>query len=133
MNIKNLEALKIHRLTKSQYDRENEAGRIDNEALYLVPTDTLYATKKELEEQYVNKETLKDYGTKEELKQKAPNDHMQSADSITNGTFSGEIKANNEAMQQLNIPQVRNIYAGTADMIAGETELASGSIYFVYE
>lgn len=132
MNIKNLETLKIHRLTKEQYNRVSEAGNIDNEALYLVPTETIYASKKELNN-YTQKEELKNYATKQDLDQKASIEHTQAADSITGGVFSGEIKANAEAMQQLNVPQVRNIYAGTADMIAGETELASGSIYFVYE
>lgn len=37
MNTKNLSTLNIHKLTKAQYDRELAAGRIDEDALYLVP------------------------------------------------------------------------------------------------
>ena len=33
----NLSTLKIHKLTQAQYDRELEAGRIDENALYLTP------------------------------------------------------------------------------------------------
>lgn len=36
MIIENLPTLKIHKLTKNQYDRELAAGRIDTNALYLV-------------------------------------------------------------------------------------------------
>ena len=39
MNTENLSTLKIHKLTQAQYDRELEAGRIDDNALYLTPND----------------------------------------------------------------------------------------------
>lgn len=39
MNTENLTALKIHKLTQEQYDRELEAGRIDANAIYLTPYD----------------------------------------------------------------------------------------------
>lgn len=39
MNITNLSTLKIHKLTKEQYERELEAGRIDEDALYLTPDE----------------------------------------------------------------------------------------------
>jgi hypothetical protein len=35
----NLSTLKIHKLTKEQYERELEAGRIDENALYLTPNE----------------------------------------------------------------------------------------------
>ena len=35
MITKNLSTLKIHKLTQAQYDREREAGRLDEEALYI--------------------------------------------------------------------------------------------------
>jgi hypothetical protein len=35
----NLSTLKIHKLTKAQYDRELAAGNIDANALYLTPDD----------------------------------------------------------------------------------------------
>ena len=39
MNIQNLSTLKIHKLTKEQYERELAAGRLDESALYLTPDD----------------------------------------------------------------------------------------------
>ena len=37
MITENLSTLKIHKLTKEQYERERLAGRIDETALYLTP------------------------------------------------------------------------------------------------
>jgi hypothetical protein len=39
LNTENLSTLKIHKLSQSQYDRELEAGRIDENALYLTPDE----------------------------------------------------------------------------------------------
>lgn len=39
MITESLQTLKIHKLTQEQYDRELEAGRIDENALYLTPND----------------------------------------------------------------------------------------------
>ena len=39
MNITNLSTLKIHKLSKEQYERELAAGRIDENALYLTPDE----------------------------------------------------------------------------------------------
>ena len=39
MITENLSTLKIHKLTQEQYDRELQAGRIDENALYLTPDD----------------------------------------------------------------------------------------------
>lgn len=41
MITENLPTLKIHKLTQEQYDRELEAGNIDENALYLTPNDEL--------------------------------------------------------------------------------------------
>lgn len=41
MKTENLSTLKIHRLTQAQYDRELEAGRIDENALYLTPDEAV--------------------------------------------------------------------------------------------
>ena len=53
MITENLSTLKIHRLTQEQYNRELEAGRIDETALYLTPDEEIdlsgYAT-----EEYVD-------------------------------------------------------------------------------
>lgn len=39
MFTKNLPTLELHKLTQAQYDRELEAGRIDEYSLYLVPDE----------------------------------------------------------------------------------------------
>jgi hypothetical protein len=36
----NLNTLKIHKLSQEQYDREKEAGRLDNSAIYLTPYES---------------------------------------------------------------------------------------------
>lgn len=41
MNTENLSTLKIHKMTQSQYERELEAGRIDENALYLTPDEVI--------------------------------------------------------------------------------------------
>lgn len=55
------------------------------------------------------------------------------ATDIGAGTLAGRVQANATAQATLANAQVRNIYAGTTDMIAGTTPLASGSIYIMYE
>jgi hypothetical protein len=40
MKTENLSTLKIHKLTQAQYEREREAGRLDEGALYLTPDST---------------------------------------------------------------------------------------------
>ena len=59
--------------------------------------------------------------------------HTQAASTVSAGTFAGQVVANASAVQTLTAKQVRNIYAGTEDMTAGTTELATGDIYIVYE
>ena len=59
--------------------------------------------------------------------------HSQSASTITDGTFAGQVVANEEATSDLSMAQVRNIYAGAEDMVAGTSSLATGTLYFVYE
>lgn len=41
MITENLSTLKIHNLTKEQYEQEFEAGRIDENALYLTPYEEI--------------------------------------------------------------------------------------------
>jgi hypothetical protein len=49
LNTQNISTLKIHKLTQAQYERELEAGRIDENAFYLTPDKEIdlsgYATK----------------------------------------------------------------------------------------
>jgi len=40
----NLSTLKIHKLSKEQYNRELDAGRIDENALYLTPDEEISLT-----------------------------------------------------------------------------------------
>jgi hypothetical protein len=60
----NLSTLKIHKLTQEQYDRELEAGRVDENALYLTPYEETdlsdYATK-----EYVNNKITENSGSSE--------------------------------------------------------------------
>ena len=41
MITENLSTLKIHKLTKAQYEREFQAGNIDPNALYLTPDESV--------------------------------------------------------------------------------------------
>jgi len=59
-----------------------------------------------------------------------PTAHNQAASTITTGTFGGAVVANASAVAALGTKQVRNIYAGTAELTAGTSELPSGDIYF---
>lgn len=60
METKNVSNLKIHKLSKAQYERELAAGNIDEYALYLTPDEEI---------------DLSPYATKEELNAKADSDH----------------------------------------------------------
>lgn len=64
---------------------------------------------------------------------KANASHTQSANTITAGTLGGQVKANTTAVAALDVAQVRSIRAGTADLTPGESALASGEVYLVYE
>ena len=63
----------------------------------------------------------------------AASSHNQAASTITDGTLAGQVVANATAVATVGTAQVRNIYAGTDDMTAGSTALATGTLYFVYE
>lgn len=62
-----------------------------------------------------------------------PTAHNQAASTITAGTLAGKVVANASAVSTTTDKQVRNIYAGTTDMTAGTTTLATGDIYVMYE
>ena len=64
---------------------------------------------------------------------KANASHTQSAGTITAGTLAGQVKANATAVAALETAQVRSIRAGTADLTPGESALATGEVYLVYE
>ena len=64
---------------------------------------------------------------------KGSGSHTHSANDITEGTLGGTVVANADSVAALETSQMRNVSIGTVDMIAGETELAPGNIYFFYE
>lgn len=68
-----------------------------------------------------------------ELAGKANASHTQAAGTITAGTLGGQVKANATAVAALDVAQVRSIRAGTADLTPGESALATGEVYLVYE
>lgn len=53
--------------------------------------------------------------------------------SNASGTLGGRVVANAAAVATIGTAQVRNIKAGTADLTAGSSALATGEIYFVYD
>ena len=65
--------------------------------------------------------------------QYAGTSHNQAASTITAGTLAGKVLANATSVATVGDKQVRNIYAGTTDMVAGTTSLATGDIYIMYE
>lgn len=67
------------------------------------------------------------------LDSKSETDHNQAASTITAGTLGGKVQANATAAATIGDAQVRNIYAGTADMTEGTSSLAAGTLYLVYE
>jgi hypothetical protein len=64
----NLSTLKIHKLTKEQYERELEAGNLDANALYLTPDEET---------------DLSGYATVEQLNTKADTEHTHTTSDIT--------------------------------------------------
>ena len=62
-----------------------------------------------------------------------PTAHNQSAGTITAGTLLGQVNANATAAATIGTAQIRDIYAGTADMTAGSSALTTGVLYLVYE
>lgn len=63
----------------------------------------------------------------------AASSHNQAASTITAGTLAGQVVANATAVSTIGTAQVRNIKAGTSDLTAGSSSLATGELYFVYE
>lgn len=90
-------------------------------------TDTAVATKANSSHTHT-KSQITDFPTT-----MTPAAHNQAASTITAGTFGGQVAANASATSTIGTAQVRNIYAGTGDMVAGSTALTTGAIYIVYE
>ena len=64
---------------------------------------------------------------------KLSTNHTHAADKVTAGTLSGQVRANETAMSDVESGQIRDIYATTTDLTAGTSALASGKICLVYE
>ena len=78
-------------------------------------------------------QNAEDVARKAELDEKKDASWKPSASDVTAGTLAGKVQANASAMATLGNAQVRDIKAGTADLTAGSSSLATGTIYFVYE
>lgn len=63
----------------------------------------------------------------------APSSHTQSASTIVSGMFPSWVKANTNAMKALSTSQLRNITISTTDLVEGESTLAEGEVYLVYD
>lgn len=71
-------------------------------------------------------------GIETQLSGKANSSHTHGAGNIDAGTFADTaVKA--KSGTDYSTARVRNIYAGTSDLTAGSSSLASGNIYLVYE
>ena len=75
MITENLSTLKIHKLSQAQYDRELEAGNIDETALYLTPEEECY-TKAEMDVKVSEINSL--------IESKADSSHSHTVDDIAN-------------------------------------------------
>ena len=62
-----------------------------------------------------------------------PSAHTHNAEQVTAGTLAGKVLANAASAADVTASQLRNIYAGTSDMTAGSSSLATGCLYLVYE
>ena len=80
-----------------------------------------------------NADTNKYLESKFESIQAGSAEHTQPASSITEGTFAGKVNANVAAAESVAVAQVRDISAGTEDMVAGSSPLTTGTLYFVFE
>ena len=84
MITENLSTLKIHKLTQAQYDRELEAGRIDENALYLTPDEEI---------------DLSPYATVVQLNQKADKTHTHDDRYYTESEIDGMLSDVNSAIE----------------------------------
>jgi hypothetical protein len=88
MITENVSTLKIHKLTQAQYERELEAGRIDENALYLTPDEEIDLSP------YATIEQMKEKAEKEHTHAIADVDNLQSTLDTMNVTISGKANTN---------------------------------------
>lgn len=63
----------------------------------------------------------------------APVAHNQGANTVTAGTFAGQVQANATAVANLNTKQIRNMYAGETALESGVSALSTGDIYIKFK
>ena len=61
MITENLDVLKIHKLSKAQYEREYEAGRLEENALYLTPVDDMSEVVKVVPQDFTDEQKAQAY------------------------------------------------------------------------
>ena len=83
MITENLSTLKIHKLTQEQYDRELANGRIDENALYLIPDEEI---------------NMSLYATIEQLNGKADSEHSHDDQYCTEAEIDGKVSEINAAL-----------------------------------
>ena len=59
--------------------------------------------------------------------------HTHTPDKIETGILGAKVTANEESVRTLDAKQLRNISCGTNEMVVGESPLATGDIYVMYE
>ena len=103
MITENLSTLKIHKLTQEQYERELDAGRIDPNALYLTPDESMdlseYATKEDLNEKsdlghtHIISESNLDSALVEKVNSAAEGNHSHSNKEVLDEITSEKVSA----------------------------------------
>lgn len=114
---------------------DNDGVVITDSAAENVPKRVLWSRiKAALSELYAGKSHTHAWGTITGRPSSfQPAAHTHAAADVSAGTLGGRVLANASAVTTLGTAQVRNIRAGTADLTAGSSSLATGEIYFVYE
>lgn len=114
MITENLSTLKIHKLTRDQYNRELEAGNIDENALYLTPDETtdlsMYATKQDLNDKADKNHTHDNYATTDYV-----DGNFALKSEIGNIELSGYVKKSDLEIHNTNIEAHNDI----RDLISG--------------
>lgn len=129
-------------ISKALAGAELKDQPVDNDGVVITDSAAENTTKRilwsrikaALSELYAGKSHTHAWGTitgKPETFQPAA--HKHSAADVSAGTLGGQVQANASAAAALGTAQVRNIRAGTADLTAGSSSLATGEIYLVYE
>lgn len=138
----NLSTLKIHQLTQAQYDRELEAGRLNENELYLTPEeeksidDTLSvsgaaADAKAVGDALAEKQPLGDYALKKEIPEQVQADWNQNdnsaSDYVKNRPFYTEDPVRTVLVEEQTVSIGSELYT----TCPFEIEIEAGKTYFV--